>query len=151
MQCFKLLPSVKSLQAAHSCFGHGKRHQSQRRMEANREAALFPLPCAKPEPLYSKITSNFTKVDGVTVLFQLAAAAEDPAIRTALSPLPASLWRSSRDINPSFGTAIRSLQTEQGKEPRISPRPHNSPPACAGSRRCSHKPAEAHCLAFVPH
>lgn len=101
--------------------------------------------------LYSKITSNFTEVDGVTVLFQLAAAAEDPAIRTALSPLPASLWRSSRDINPSLGTAIRSQQTERGRKPRISPQPHNSSPACAGSRRCSHKRTEACCLAFVPH
>lgn len=72
--------------------------------------------------LHSKITSNFTKVDGVTVLFQLAAsAAESSAIRITLSPLPASLCRSSRDINPSLGTALDHGSRSRGESPGFLP------------------------------
>lgn len=53
--------------------------------------------------LHSEITSNFTKEDGVAVLFQLAApAAEGPAIPVTLSVLSAPLCRSRRDIKLSL-------------------------------------------------
>lgn len=84
----------------------------------------FPVPSQSlwTLTLHSKITNNFSEEEGVTVLFQLAAsAAEGPAIRFTSSLLPASLRKSSRDINPSLGTALDQGRRSRGGSPGLLP------------------------------